>query len=503
DYDNDGWLDILLLTGSRLPANPTNLKGGVATNRLYRNNRNGTFTDVTKRAGLERTMWASGVCVGDFDNDGSEDLFITGWGENVLYRNNGNGTFSDITREAGLIPAEPRWGAGATWIDYDRDGKLDLFVSNYLKFDLKTMPLPGARKDCNWKGLPVNCGPRGLELEVCSLYHNNGDGTFTDVSEKSGIVAAGRRFGMTSVVADFDDDGWQDLYVACDSTPSLLLRNLRDGKFADIGLESGTAVNEDGREQAGMGLAIGDTTGSGRIDIFKTHFADDTPVLYRNRGQGMFDDVTGRAGLAGLSRYVSWGAGMFDFDNDGHLDLLAVNGNVYPEIEEKLPEYPYRNPRVLLLNNGRGGFTDRSAEGGPGINARHSSRGAAFGDFDNDGDVDVLVMNMNELPSLLRADVPAANRWIKFKLVGTTSNRTAIGAKVTVTVGGRKQAQSVQSQSSFYSQNDLRLHFGLGTATQADSVEVRWPNGLKETYKSFKANQVVVLREGDASKTSG
>jgi hypothetical protein len=495
DYDNDGWIDILLLTGSRLDSNPSNLKTGKATTRLYRNNRDGTFNDVTLRAGLERTMWASGVCIGDYDNDGREDLFITAWGQNFLYHNNGDGTFTDVTKDAKLLSPEPRWGAGATWIDYDRDGNLDLFVSNYLKFNFETMPLPGAAKDCNWKGIPVNCGPRGLEMERCFLYRNNGNGTFTDVSESSGIAAAGGRYAMTAVSADFDADGWPDIYVACDSTASMLFKNRHDGTFVDIALEAGAAYNEDGREQAGMGLAIGDAGNRGLLDIFKTHFADDTPILYRNTGRSMFDDVTNKTGLASFTHYVGWGAGMFDFDNDGWLDILFVNGNVYPEVERRLPEYPYRNPRIVLRNRG-GIFEDVSSRCGPGITARHSSRGAAFGDFDNDGDVDALVMNMNEPPSLLRADVSSGHHWLKIKLAGTKSNRTALGAKVTVSAGGRKQQQTVLSQSSFYSQNDLRLHFGLGAATQADNIVIDWPSGAREEYKGVKGGQVVRFVEG-------
>lgn len=495
DYDHDGWLDIFLPGGSRLEGAPAG-----TSNRLYRNNRDGTFTDVTRASGLERLVWASGVCVGDYNNDGFDDLFLSCWGQNILYRNNGDGTFTDVTREAGLLSPRPRWGAGCTFVDYDRDGYLDLFVSNYLEFDLKTAPLPGARENCTWKGIAVNCGPKGLPTGRNLLYHNNGDGTFTDVSERSGIAAVTGRYAMTAVAADFDDDGWPDIYVACDSTASILYKNRRDGTFEDIALEAGVAYNEDGREQAGMGIGVGDTRHQGRLDIFKTHFADDTPVLYVNRGGRTFEDVTNSAGLNGLTRYVGWGAGIVDLDNDGLPDIFFVNGNVYPELERNFKDYRYQSPRVVLRNLGNGKFADVSLASGAGVTARHSSRGCAFGDFDNDGDIDVLIMNMNEPPSLLRNDLKNDNHWLKIKLAGTRSNRSAIGARVTLTAGGRRQAQEVLSQSSFYSQNDLRLHFGLGTATQADLVEIRWPLGLKEVYRGVAANRIVRYEEGKAAR---
>jgi hypothetical protein len=304
-----------------------------------------------------------------------------------------------------------------------------------------------------------------------------------------------KRYAMTAVAADFDDDGWPDIFVACDSTPSILYRNNRDGTFTDIALEAGVAYNEDGREQAGMGVAVGDMYGQGRLDIFKTHFADDTPILYRNKGKGAFEDITGRSGLGSFTRYVGWGAGFADFDNDGLPDLLFVNGNVYPEIEKLFAEYKYRNPRMVLRNAGNGTFINASESSGPGIADRHSSRGCAFGDFDNDGDVDAVIMNMSEPPSLLRNDTRNGNHWLKLKLIGTKSNRSAIGASVVLTAAGRRQRQDVLSQSSFYSQSDLRLHFGLGEAKQADSVEIRWPSGIVQTVRDLRADQIVTLRE--------
>ena len=493
DYDHDGWLDIFVPGGSRIDGAPAG-----ATNRLYKNNRDNTFTDVTKKAGLERAVWASGVCIGDYDNDGYDDLFISCWGQNILYRNNGDGTFTDVTERSGLLHAKPAWGAGCTFIDYNRDGLLDLFVSTYLQFDFKTAPLPGAAENCMWKGISVNCGPKGLPTGRNFLYRNNGDGTFTDVSEASGISKPDGRYGMTAGAADFDDDGWPDIYVACDSTPSILYKNLHDGTFTDVALEAGVAYNEDGRAQAGMGIAIGDATGQGRLDIFKTHFADDTPILYRNKGGSLFEDITSRAGLGALTRYVGWGAGLADFDNDGHLDLFVVNGSVYPEIQQHFAGIKYKNPRLLLRNLGDGTFENRSEQSGPGITDPHSSRGCAFGDFDNDGDIDVVIMNMNEPPSLLRNDTSTGNHWLKLKLIGTKSNRSAIGATVWVTADGRRRRQDVLSQSSFYSQNDLRLHFGLGQAAKADVIEIRWPSGLVEMYKNLKADRIVVMREGAA-----
>lgn len=493
DFDHDGWLDIFVPGGSRLDAAPP-----ATSNRLYKNNRDGTFSDVTKKAGLERVAWVSGVCIGDYNNDGFDDLFLSCWGQNILYRNNGNGTFTDVTKQAGLLNPKPRWGAGCTFIDYDRDGFLDLFVSTYLDFDPKTTPKPGAAENCMWKGIAVNCGPKGLPTGRNALYKNNGDGTFTDVSEASGIAKADKRYAMTAVAADFDGDGWPDIFVACDSTASILYKNQHDGTFIDIGLESGVAYNEDGREQAGMGVGIGDVYNSGRLDLFKTHFADDTPVLYHNKGGGLFEDVTTKASLGVLTRYVGWGAGLVDLDNDGLPDLFFVNGNVYPEVEQSFAEYKYKNPRVVFHNKGGGVLQDISAQAGPAILEPHSSRGCAFGDFDNDGDIDVLVMNMGEPPSLLRNDLKAANHWLKLKLIGTKSNRTALGATVILTAGGRRQRQDVLSQSSFYSQSDLRLHFGLGEADEASSIEIRWPLGLREVYTNVKANQILTLKEGSA-----
>jgi hypothetical protein len=490
DYDNDGWLDVFLLSGTRLEGAPAG-----TTNRLYRNNRDGTFTDVTEKAGLVKTGWASAVAVGDFNNDGFEDLFLTYWGQNVLYRNNGDGTFTDVTEKAGLLHDGKKWGSGCTFIDYDRDGHLDLAIANYLELDLAHIPKPGESSFCNWKGIPVNCGPRGLPPGNAVLYHNNGDGTFTDVSEKSGVAKAKGAYCMTTVAADFDNDGWPDIYIACDSTPSFLLKNNHDGTFTDVGLESGVALNEDGMEQAGMGVGVGDYNLDGNLDILKTHFADDTAVLYRNDGKGNFEDVTNASGLGVETRFISWGAGMFDLDNDGYPDLFWVTGSVYPEIEKVLPNYPFKSQRIVFRNLKNGKFEELLDQAGPGIVAAHASRGAAFGDFDNDGDLDVLIMNLNEPPSLLRNDVKGDNHWIKVKLIGTKSNRSAIGARVTAHYGGKAQAQEVLSQASFYSVNDFRLHFGLGAASKAD-LDIRWPNGAVERHANVSADHLITIREG-------
>jgi enediyne biosynthesis protein E4 len=490
DYDNDGWMDIFVLSGTRMAGAPPG-----TTNRLYKNNRDGTFTDVTDQAGLHDVGWASGVCVGDYNNDGFEDLFCTYFGQNKLYRNNGDGTFTDVTKPAGLWNDVPRWGAGCTFLDYNRDGHLDLFVSNYLQFDQSRIPKPGANSNCTWKGLPVECGPRGLPTGYHSLYKNNGDGTFTDVSEPARIAKLRESYGMTVVAADFDNDGWPDIFVACDSTPSLLLMNNRDGTFREEGVLRGVALSEDGMEQAGMGIGIGDYNLDGALDLFKTHFADDTNGLYKNDGKGNFDDVT-LAGKIGVeTHYTCWGAGIVDLDNDGWPDLFMVTGTVYPQIEKKLPNYSALTPRVVFRNLGNGTFEELGEEAGPGVSAKHSSRGCAFGDFDNDGDLDILIVNLNEPPSLLRNDLRGTHHWLKIKLIGTKSNRSAIGARVLVRYGHKMQAQEVLSQSSFYSVNDTRLHFGLGPEKIAD-IAVRWPSGLKESFKAVAADQLITLKEG-------
>jgi enediyne biosynthesis protein E4 len=490
DYDNDGWIDIFLLSGTRLTGDPPD-----ATNRLYKNNRDGTFTDITEKAGLKDVGWASGVCIGDYNNDGFEDIFCTYFGQNHLYRNNGDGTFTDVTKPAGLSNDQPRWGAGCSFLDYNRDGNLDLFVSNYVRFSFEHAPVPGENSNCNWKGVPVECGPRGLPTGRHSLYRNNGDGTFTDVSQQAGIASATGCYGMTVVAADFDEDGWTDIFVACDSTPSLLFMNNHDGTFREEGVLRGVALSDDGMEQAGMGVGVGDYDLDGHLDLFKTHFADDANGLYHNDGKGNFDDLTRSTRVAVDTRYICWGAGIVDLDNDGYPDLFMTTGNVYPEVERKLPQYANKTPRAVFRNLGNRTFEELMKEAGPGITDAHCSRGCAFGDFDNDGDIDILIVNLNEPPSLLRNDVSDKQNWIKVKLEGVKSNRSAIGARVLAHYGGKVQAQSVLSQSSFYSCSDSRLHFGLGANKSVD-LDVYWPNGLHEHYKDLEANRLITLREG-------
>ena len=494
DYDNDGWLDIYFTNGTRFGERWPN--GKAPTSQLFKNNRDGTFTNVTAKSGLGQTGWQTGVCVGDYNNDGWDDLFCCFWGHNILFQNNGNGTFTDVTRRAGLYKDEVHWGAGCTFLDYDRDGNLDLFVCNYIKLD----PAQTAAREpatCQWKGIPVMCGPRGLPGDTNVLFHNNGDGTFTDVSEKAGILKPGPRYSITAVSYDFDNDGWPDIYIAVDSQPSILFHNNHDGTFTDVAVVAGCAYSEDGHEQAGMGVAVGDYDCDGWLDIFKTNFADDTSNLYRNNGDGTFSEMAFSSGVAVNTRYVAWGCGFIDYDNDGQLDLMQINGHVYPEIAGHDVGQTYKNPRIVYQNLGDGQFKDVSAMMGPGITERFSSRGAAFGDYDNDGDIDVLVLNLNDLPSLLRNDGGNKQNWIKIKLIGTKCNRTAIGARVRVLTGKHAQMDEVHSGSSVMSQGDLRLHFGLGKVASVDLIEVRWPTTSKiERFTDVKANQILTIREG-------
>jgi hypothetical protein len=500
DYDRDGWLDALVLSGTRLAdgerRDATFAANEAPSNRLYRNRRDGTFVDVTDEVGLRRIGWASGVCAGDIDNDGWLDLFITYYGRNVLYHNERGARFRDMTSAAGLGAKDVRWGSGCTFVDYDRDGRLDLFVSNYLSFDLQGAAEPGKGPNCLWKGVPVNCGPKGLPTDTNQLFRNRGSLAFEDVSSASGIARVAGRYSMTAAATDLNGDGWTDIYVASDSTAAILYRNNRDGTFTDVALESGAAYNEHGNAQAGMGLAVGDFNTDGRLDLLKTHFADDIPALYRGLAGGLFEDVATLAGLNVQNRHVEWGAGLPDLDNDGRPDIFYVTGNVYPEVERVLPQYPHRGPRVVFRNAGEQRFADVSDASGPGATTPHSSRGAAFGDIDNDGDVDVLVMNMNEPPSLLRNDYKGTNAWIEVQLEGVKTNPHGLGSLVLVTAGERTEAQTVLSQASYYSQSDVRLHFGLGARDAADRIEVRWPSGAVDVLKNVRARQVIKIREG-------
>ena len=495
DYDNDGWLDIYLTNGDRLDAHWP--PGKAPTSQLYKNNRDGTFTDVTEKSGLGRTGWQTGVCVGDYNNDGCDDLFCCFWGHNILFHNNGDGTFTDVTHKAGLDQAKVRWGAGCTFLDYDRDSHLDLFVCNYIKLDPSTIPPAGDTTYCQWKGVPIMCGPRGLPGDTNILYHNNGDGTFTDVSEKSGILIPGPRYSITAVSYDFDNDGWPDIYVAVDSESSILFKNNHDGTFTDVAVMAGCAYNDNGHEQAGMGVAVADYDCDGWFDIFKTNFADDTSNLYHNNGDGTFSDVSFASGVGVNNRYVAWGCGFIDYDNDGWQDIIQINGHVYPEIDNYNFGQTFKNPRLVYKNLGNGRFKDVSAEMGPGISERYSSRGAAFGDYNNNGDMDVLILNLNDPPSLLRNEGGNQQNWIKIKLLGTKCNRTAIGARVRVMTGKHVQMDEVHSGDSVMSQSDLRLHFGLGKVETVDTIEVKWPTTQKiERFTQVKANQIVTIREG-------
>ncbi|MGH9397828.1 MAG: CRTAC1 family protein [Terriglobia bacterium] len=495
DYDQDGWLDIYLTNGTRLDT--TWPPGRAPHTHLLKNNRDGTFTDVTEKSGLARTGWQTGVCVGDYDNDGWDDLFLTFWGQNVLFHNNGDGTFADVTKKAGLWKDEVRWGSGCCFLDYDRDGHLDLFVANYIVLDIAKVPAPGQTGYCQWKGVPVMCGPRGLPGGSNILYHNNGDGTFADVSQKSGILAPGPRYSITPVSYDFDNDGWPDIYVSVDSEPSILLHNNHNGTFTDVGVMSGVAYNEDGQEQAGMGIGVGDYDCDGNLDIFKTNFSDDTCDLYHNNGDGTFQDVTFVSGVGVNTQYVGWGCGFVDYDNDGWTDIFQANGHVYPEIDNLHLDQTFKEPRIVYHNLGNGKFKDVSKIMGPGVTTKHSSRGCAFGDYDNDGGVDVLILNMNETPSLLRNEGGNKKNWIKLKLIGAHCNRTAIGARAYVTTGKHRQMNEVASGGSVMSQSDLRLHFGIGNAPVVDLIEVKWPTTWKiEKFTRIKSNQILTIKEG-------
>ncbi len=495
DYDNDGWLDIYLTNGDRLDAHWPS--GQAPTSLLYKNNRDGTFTNVTEKSGLGRTGWQTGVCVGDYNNDGWDDLFCCFWGHNILFRNNGDGTFTDVTHKAGLDQEKVRWGAGCTFLDYDRDSHLDLFVCNYIKLDPSTIPPASDTTYCQWKGVPIMCGPRGLPGDTNILYHNNGDGTFSDVSEKSGILKPGPRYSITAVSYDFDNDGWPDIYVAVDSEPSILFKNNHDGTFTDVAVMAGCAYSDNGHEQAGMGVAVADYDCDGWFDIFKTNFADDTSNLYHNNGDGTFSDVSFASGVGVNNRYVAWGCGFVDYDNDGWQDIIQINGHVYPEIDKYNFGQTFKNPRLVYKNLGNGRFKDVSAEMGPGISEQYSSRGAAFGDYNNNGNMDVLILNLNDPPSLLRNQGGNQQNWIKIKLIGTRCNRTAIGARVRVTTGKHIQMDEVHSGASVMSQSDLRLHFGLGKIDSVDVIEVQWPTTQKiERFTQVKANQIVTIREG-------
>jgi len=487
DYDNDGLLDIFLVSGP----------GG--TNRLYHNLGNGKFADVTKEMGLEHTGWGQGVCTGDFDNDGYTDLFVTYWGANVLYRNRAGRGFEDVTAKAGLKQDRVRYNTGCAFLDYDNDGHLDLFVANYLKFDFASAPKPGENSYCWYRDLPVACGPRGLPFDRNILYHNNGNGTFKDVSDASGISKPDHNYSLSVLTGDFNHDGLTDIYVASDRTASILYINHGNGTFTDEALPRGAAFDDNGKALSGMGVAAADYDGDGWTDIFRSNFSDERETLYHNRGDAEFDDVTLAAGMALNTRFVGWGCGFLDIDNRGWKDLLLVNGHVFPEVDRLGIDVHFKDRAILYRNTGAGKFVDISESSGPGILEKHSARGAAFGDYDNDGAVEVLVNNQNETPTLLKQSTKPAGNWVLLKLEGVKSNRSAIGARVRLTAGDRTQSDEVRSGGSYLSQNDLRLHFGVGTARRINRVEIDWPSGAHQVETDLEINRVITIREKPGS----
>ena len=497
DYDRDGWPDIFLINGSMLPADgKTSPKTEPPTSHLFHNNQDGTFTDVTAKAGLTATGWGQGACVGDYDGDGYDDIFVTQYGKNRLYHNERNGTFKEVTEQAGVAGSGQEWGTGCAFVDYDRDGRLDLVVANYVHFNLAKTPVPGEAAGCMWKGTPVMCGPRGLESAPNILYHNLGGGKFADVSASSGIRKTAGHYCFSVTTLDYDNDGWPDIYVACDSTPAILYKNNHDGTFTDVAADAGAAYNEDGREQAGMGSTAADFLGDGHIGLFKTNFSDDTSTLYKNNGDGTFTDVTYAAGLGINADALGWGAMFADVDNDGFPDLLIVNGHVYPEVDSAKLGATFREKRFLYLNLGNGKFKDVSATSGPGLQMPQSGRGLAIADLWNDGRLSAIVNNLSDIPMLLVNHAINANHWLGIKLVGTVSNTSAIGARVTLTGSKRKWVDEVRSGSSYNSSSDLRLHFGLGTETSVKIIEVRWPNGESESFPEPQLDRIITLVEG-------
>jgi hypothetical protein len=499
DYDRDGWPDIFLVNGRKLAAT-TSGKEADPTSHLFHNNRDGTFTDVTVKAGLTGTGWGQGACVGDYDNDGYDDIYVTQYGRNRLYHNERNGTFKEVAEQDGAAGSGQEWGTGCAFVDYDRDGKLDIMVANYVHFDLDKTPKPGDTAGCMWKGAPVMCGPRGLESAPNMLLHNLGNGRFEDVSRKSGIQKTNGHYCFSVTTLDYDKDGWPDIYVACDSTPSILYRNHRDGTFTDVAADAGAAYNEDGREQAGMGSTAADYLGTGNIGLFKTNFSDDTSTLYKNMGDGTFSDETYSAGLGINADALGWGTMFADVDNDGYPDLLVVNGHVYPEVDSAKLGATFRERRFLYRNLGNGKFKDISATSGPGLQTPQSGRGLAVADLWNDGRISAVVNNLSDFPMLLVNEAKNDNHWLGLRLVGTVSNASAVGARVTVHGAKRSWVDEVRSGSSYNSSSDLRLHFGLGAEEKVASVEVRWPNGGVETFPIAGVDRMVTLVEGQGKR---
>lgn len=492
DFDNDGWRDVFLVNGDRLEASPDSSK---PASHLYRNQGDGTFADVTKKAGLDRPGWGQGVCAGDYDNDGNTDLLVTYYGHNVLYRNRGDGTFADVTELSGMPVTGQRWATGCAFLDYNLDGKLDLFVSNYLGFDMRQAMAPGSSPYCSWAGLPVFCGPRGFPGGHNILYRNDGAGHFKDVSKEAGILSSEMHYNLGVVSSDFDNDGWPDVFVACDSTPGRLYLNNKDGSFTDVGVTTGVAYGESGQEEGSMGVAAADYDNNGWLDILIANFMNETATLYRNAKKLLFQDVTYAAGLGVNTTFVNWGAQFLDVDQDGWKDILISNGHIYPELMNANTGEDYRQRKILYWNLRNGAFRDITKNAGKALTEPNCSRGMAAGDLDGDGVPEVVVVNMNAPPTVLKNTGEKGNA-ILVELIGSKSNRSAIGGRVTVVTGQLTQLDEVRSGSSYASQNDFRLHFGLGKASAADRLLVRWPGGAIETFENVKANQWLTIREG-------
>ena len=494
DFDGDGLLDIYLVNSYTVEAALAKRPRPPAA--LYRNRGDGTFEEVAAKAGVADPGWAMGVAVGDYDNDGFDDLYVTCFGPNRLYHNRRNGTFEDVTSKAGV--GDPRFSTGAAWGDYNRDGNLDLFVSNYVDFKLEDLPQFGKGQLCQYRGIPVQCGPRGLPGSGDVLYRNNGDGTFTDVSKAAKVEDPSGYYGLGVMWTDFDDDGWLDILVANDATPNYVYRNNHDGTFTEMGLMMGLAVDENGNEQGSMGISIGDYDRDGRLDVVITNFADQYNTIYHRNADGTFTDVSRATKTADVSMpYVGWGTKFFDYDNDGWLDLMVVNGHVYPQIEGAYPGGLYRQRKLFYRNLRDGTFAEVASSLGTALMEPRASRGAAFGDYDEDGDEDVIVNDLDGPPMLLRNDGGSkAGHWISLKLVGTKSNRNAVGAKVWLKAGGMTQVDEVHSGDSYLSHSDWRLHFGLGAATKVDEVTIRWPGGASEKLMGLSVDKSLTVTEG-------
>jgi hypothetical protein len=497
DYDGDGWLDIYFTNG---PSVAMALEGKKARSALYRNNHDGTFTDVTEKAGVGYPCWAMGAAVGDYNNDGHSDLIVSCFGGVVLYRNNGDGTFADVTESAHL-DKDVGWASGVTFGDYDGDGYVDLFVPHYVDFDVKDLPTFGSRKTCEYHDVPVQCGPRGLKGFPDTLFHNNGDDTFTEVSKQAGVDDPKRFFGLGAVWSDFDNDGKIDLFVANDGEPNYLYHNEGGGRFRDIGYDAGVAVSEDGVEQANMGLALGDYMHTGRMSIAITHFSDEFAVLYRNDGNLSFSEISHAAGIARpTEQFVGWGDAFVDLDNSGWQDFVMVNGHVYPQVDNAKLGTSYREPKLVFQNQRNGNFKDISSQLGTPITTPQVSRGLAVGDLFNHGKLDLVIENLTGGPMILEARPNPAHHWVSFELEGVRANRMALNARIFVTTGTMRQMEEIRSGGSYLSQSDTRLHFGLGSSTRIDKVEVQWPDGSSQNFEAVAPDKFYVLKQGEGLK---